>query len=61
MKYYEYQRYTRNARVYRNLNGTYGVELFDSVNDYQEYKSCITLDEATRYAEKWIIDYVDTF
>lgn len=61
MEYYEYQRYTRNARVYYNRNPSFGVELFDSLNDYQEYKSFVTLDEAERYAEKWIKCYDDTF
>ena len=51
----EYHEGTRNARVYRTANGDYGVLLFDAQDDYNEFKSYPTIDEAEDVAEDWVL------
>jgi hypothetical protein len=51
----EYQDGTRNARVYRTANGEYGVLLFDAQDDYNEFRSYPTIDEAEDVAEDWVL------
>jgi hypothetical protein len=51
----EYTEGTRNARVYRTANGEYGVLLFDAQDDYNEFKSFPTIDEAEDVAEDWVL------
>ena len=51
----EYTNETRNARVYRTANGEYGVLLFDAQDDYNEFQSFSTLDEAEDVAEDWVL------
>jgi hypothetical protein len=53
----EYQEGTRNARVYRTASGDYGILLFDAVDDYNDFKSFHTIDEAEDAAEDWVLGY----
>lgn len=50
----DYQHGTRNAKVYKTNNGDYGVIVFDSNDDYNEFKSYPTLEEAKASAIKWV-------
>jgi hypothetical protein len=51
----EYQDGTRNSRVYQTANGDYGVLLFDAEDDYNEFRSYTTIDEAENVAENWVL------
>lgn len=51
----EYQNGTRNARVYKTTSGHFGVLLFDAQDDYNEFQSYDTIDEAEDVAEDWVL------
>ena len=51
----EYQNGTRNSRVYRTASGEYGVLLFDAHDDYNDFQSFSTIDEAEDVAEDWVL------
>lgn len=53
----EYQEGTRNARVYKTAMGEYGVLLFDSADDFNDFKAFHTIDEAEDEAENWVSGY----
>ena len=53
----EYQHGTRNARVHRTANGEWGVVVFDSVDDFNGFKSFPREDEADLFAEGWVQGY----
>ena len=50
----EYQNGTRNSRVYKTANGEYGVLLYDAQDDYNDFHSYQTIDEAEDVAEDWV-------
>jgi hypothetical protein len=50
-----YQEGTRNAKVYKNANGEYGVIVFDAQDDYNGYESFRNVDEAEDFAEDWVL------
>jgi hypothetical protein len=51
----EYQNGTKNARVYKTGNGEFGVLLFDATDDYNEFRSYTTIDQAEDGAEDWVL------
>jgi hypothetical protein len=53
----EYQEGTRNARVHRTTNGEWGVVVFDSVDDFNGFKSFPNENEADLFAEGWVKGY----
>ena len=50
----DFQHGTRNARVYKTSNGDYGVILFDSEDDYNEFRSFSTKEAADTLAQEWV-------
>jgi len=54
----EYQEDTRNARVYKMNNGTYGCECYDSDTDETKFFSCESEQAADDKAEDWVLRHV---
>lgn len=51
----EYQSGTKNARVYKTANGEWGVLLYDASDDYNEFKSFPSEQDAEDCAEDWVL------
>ena len=45
---------TRNAKVYRNDKGQFGVDTYDSMDDFNGYRAFPTIDLAENYAEDFV-------
>ena len=50
-----YQEGTRNAKVYKDANGSFSVIVFDAVDDYNGYESFYNIDDAEDFAEDWVL------
>jgi hypothetical protein len=50
----EYQNGTKNARVYKTETGEFGVLLFEATDDYNEFRSYPSFDEADGESAKWV-------
>ena len=46
---------TRNAKVYRNTVGQFGVDTYDSRDDFNGYRHFSTLQLAEDYAETFVL------
>jgi hypothetical protein len=46
---------SRNAKVYKDSLGNFGVLVYDSVDDYNGYESFAELESAKTFAEDWIL------
>lgn len=51
----EYQERTRNAKVYKNTDGSFGVIVYDAGDDYNGYESFDNIDDAEDFAEDWVM------
>jgi hypothetical protein len=51
----EFQDGTRNARVYRMKNGSYGVECYDADTDETKFTSVTVEEDAEIAAENWVL------
>lgn len=49
-----YQQGTRNAKVYKNGNGEWGVIVYDSADDYNAYAGFSREEDAENFAEDWV-------
>lgn len=49
-----YQQGTRNAKVYKNSNGEWGVIVYDSADDYNAYAGFSVEEDAENFAEDWV-------
>ena len=51
----EYQEGTRNSKVYKNKDGSFGVIVYDAGDDYNGYESFNDIDDAEDFAEDWVM------
>ncbi len=53
-----YQQGTRNAKVYKTQNGEWGVIVYDAQNDYNDFETFPSEEDAECFAEDWVLKNV---